>query len=60
MSTLIRRILDRAIAGPQPSLTAPAPRHRGVRHPEDWPAPETTTPALQHSVEAVARQEALR
>lgn len=72
MSTLIRRILDRAIQGPQPPALIPIPqaKHRGGRHPEDWPAPgtstggvlprELTTPVLQHSMEAAARQETLR
>ena len=68
MSSLLRRLLD----GPQPPALAPIPqaKHRGGRHPEDWPAPgtstggvlprELTTPVLQHSMQAVASREALR
>lgn len=67
MSTLIRRILDRAVQGPQPPALIPIPqvKHRGPRHPEDWPAPGTSTGGvlpreLATDMEAAARQEALR
>lgn len=59
MTTLVRRLLDRAIQGPQPPVLVHIPQHRGGRHPDDWPAPAEGQ-AHPREQAAVARREALR
>lgn len=72
MSTLIRRILDRAVQGPQPPAMIPvpadlAPEQRETlldleSHPEGWHGwhSEGQTRTLTQALAAVARREALR